>query len=78
MSPRSALAGTFDTIDYLVWAAFVAEYLIKLYLTPSRWTFFRRRLIDLPSAIVRPRLTVHAVVQHEKREAEHPERMLGA
>jgi voltage-gated potassium channel len=40
-------AGIFDTIDYLVWAAFVAEYLIKFYLVPSRWTFFRRHLIDL-------------------------------
>jgi voltage-gated potassium channel len=41
------VAGTFDTIDYLVWAVFVAEYLIKLHLAPSRWTFFRRPPIDL-------------------------------
>ena len=43
----AGVAGTFDTIDYLVWAVFVAEYLIKLYLAPSRWTFFRRHPIDL-------------------------------
>jgi voltage-gated potassium channel len=36
-----------DTLDYLVWAAFVAEYLIRLYLTPSRWRFVRTHLIDL-------------------------------
>jgi voltage-gated potassium channel len=41
------VAGTFGAIDYLVWAVFVAEYLIKLYLSPTRWTFFRRHLIDL-------------------------------
>jgi voltage-gated potassium channel len=41
------VARTFDTIDYLVWAAFVVEYLIKFYLASSRWTFFRRHLIDL-------------------------------
>jgi voltage-gated potassium channel len=44
---RAGLAGTFDTIDYLVWAIFVAEYLVKLYLAPARWPFFRRHLVDL-------------------------------
>ena len=33
------LAGTLDTIDYLVWAVFTAEYLVKLYLAPARWWF---------------------------------------
>src|SRR5580698_11483871 len=37
-----------DGIDYLVWAVFVVEYLVKLYLSPSRWQFFRRQLVDLP------------------------------
>jgi voltage-gated potassium channel len=36
-----------DTVDYLVWAIFVVEYLIRLYLAPSRWQFFRGNLIDL-------------------------------
>jgi voltage-gated potassium channel len=44
---RAGLAGTFDAIDYLVWAVFVAEYLVKLYLAPARWPFFRRHLVDL-------------------------------
>jgi voltage-gated potassium channel len=43
----TATGNALDTIDYLVWAVFVAEYLIKLYLTPSRWQFFRTHLIDL-------------------------------
>jgi voltage-gated potassium channel len=38
---------TLDDIDYAVWAVFVVEYLIKLYLAPSRWAFFRGHLIDL-------------------------------
>jgi voltage-gated potassium channel len=38
---------TLDAVDYLVWAAFVAEYLIRFYLAPSRWRFFRANLVDL-------------------------------
>lgn len=37
----------FKSIDYFVWAVFVVEYLIKLYLAPSRRRFFRRHLVDL-------------------------------
>jgi voltage-gated potassium channel len=40
-------SNTFTAIDYFVWAAFTAEYLIKLYLAPSRRQFFTRHLIDL-------------------------------
>ncbi len=40
-----------DGIDYLVWAVFAIEYLIKLYLSPSRWQFFRRHLVDLMIAV---------------------------
>ncbi|HEY1628145.1 MAG TPA: potassium channel family protein [Streptosporangiaceae bacterium] len=47
-SVRLGRAGhTLDTVDYLVWAAFVAEYLIRLYLTPTRWRFVRTHPIDL-------------------------------
>ncbi len=38
---------TFAVIDYTVWAAFVTEYLVKLYLSPSRRFFVRHHLIDL-------------------------------
>lgn len=40
-------AGTLDDIDYAVWAGFAAEYLVKLYLSPSRWLFVRRHPVDL-------------------------------
>lgn len=38
---------TFEAIDLFVWAMFVLEYLIKLYLSPSRRGFFTHHLIDL-------------------------------
>lgn len=44
---RGGVASTFDTIDYLVWAVFVVEYLVKLYLAPARWLFIRGHLVDL-------------------------------
>lgn len=40
-------AETFDVIDYLVWAVFAAEYLIRLYLAPARWHFVTHHLVDL-------------------------------
>jgi voltage-gated potassium channel len=43
----AALTGTFEVIDYVVWAVFVVEYLIKAYLAPSRRAFFRRHVLDL-------------------------------
>ena len=43
----SSLAATFEAIDYLVWAAFAVEYLVKLYLVPRRWHFVTHHLIDL-------------------------------
>ncbi|HEX3460905.1 MAG TPA: ion channel [Acidimicrobiales bacterium] len=38
---------TFETIDYFVWAAFVVEYVTKLYLAPSRRSFVAHHLVDL-------------------------------
>ena len=49
------LTSTFEDIDYAVWAAFVVEYLIKLWLTPARRTFFIHHLVDL-AVIVLPML----------------------
>ena len=40
-------AETFAVIDYIVWALFVVEYLVKLYLAPSRMKFFRTHVLDL-------------------------------
>lgn len=47
MHVSTATADALDTADYLVWAAFAVEYLVKLYLAPSRWRFVRGHIIDL-------------------------------
>jgi len=49
------LTATFEDIDYAVWAAFVVEYLVKLWLTPARRAFFTHHLVDL-AVIVLPML----------------------
>jgi voltage-gated potassium channel len=46
-SPSWWCNDTFEAIDLFVWAMFVLEYLIKLYLSPSRKGFFTHHLIDL-------------------------------
>jgi voltage-gated potassium channel len=43
----TSVAATFDVIDYTVWAVFVMEYLVKLYLVPSRGSFIAHHVIDL-------------------------------
>ena len=45
VSPATSAA--LDFIDYAVWAVFAIEYLVKLYLSPKRWTFVTHHLIDL-------------------------------
>lgn len=47
-----AASAALDDVDYVIWAAFVVEYLVKFYLAPSRWRFFRAHLIDLLVIIV--------------------------
>jgi voltage-gated potassium channel len=44
---HGAVAETFAVIDYLVWALFVLEYAVKLYLSPSRSHYFKTHLLDL-------------------------------
>ena len=44
---HGAVAESFAVIDYMVWALFVLEYLIKLYLSPSRSHFFKTHILDL-------------------------------
>jgi hypothetical protein len=41
------LADTLDIIDYLVWALFACEYIVKFYLAPQRRQFLRHHLLDL-------------------------------
>jgi voltage-gated potassium channel len=44
---HGTVAETFAVIDYTVWALFVVEYLVKIYLTPSRGKYFRSHILDL-------------------------------
>ncbi len=44
---HGTIAETFAVIDYMVWALFAVEYLIKLYLSPSRAHFFKTHILDL-------------------------------
>lgn len=44
---HGSVAEAFDAVDYFIWALFAVEYFVKLYLCPSRWTFFRTHLLDL-------------------------------
>lgn len=49
---RPAVTSAFEAIDYFVWAAFVVEYLIKLWLAPARRTFVTHHLVDLAVIIL--------------------------
>jgi voltage-gated potassium channel len=43
---------TFEAINYLVWAAFVVDYLTRLYLVPDRRNFFTHHLLDLAVVVL--------------------------
>jgi voltage-gated potassium channel len=51
----STLVGTFDAVDYVVWAVFAVDYGTRFYLAPSRRRFFTHHLVDL-AVIVLPML----------------------
>jgi voltage-gated potassium channel len=46
-SPAPGLAEALNAIDYLIWALFVFEYLVKMWLVPNRRHFFTHHLLDL-------------------------------
>jgi len=50
--PSPGLSEALNAIDYLVWALFAVEYLVKFYLAPHRWQFVRSHLIDLVVIVV--------------------------
>ena len=50
--PSPAVNDALNAVDYLVWALFTVEYLVKLYLAPSRWRFVRTHVIDLVVIVV--------------------------
>lgn len=49
---HGTMATVFTVIDYTVWALFVLEYVIKLYLFPDRWKFVRTHVLDLVIVLV--------------------------
>ena len=46
------VAESFTAIDYMVWAAFAVDYMIRIYLAPNRKHFFTHNLVDLIVVIV--------------------------
>jgi voltage-gated potassium channel len=44
---HGSVAASFDAAGYLIWGAFIAEYLTKLALAPDRWRFVRGSVFDL-------------------------------
>lgn len=49
---RPGLTAACEAIDAFVWACFVVEYLVKLWLTPSRKTFVTHHVLDLVVIVV--------------------------
>jgi voltage-gated potassium channel len=43
---------TFIFIDFAVWACFIFEYVVKLFLAPNRWSFFKRHVLELLVIVV--------------------------
>jgi voltage-gated potassium channel len=39
-------------IDYMIWALFVIEYFVKLYLAPERWRYVKTHILDLIIVVV--------------------------
>lgn len=46
-SLHGGVALAFGIADYLVWAAFAVEYVIKVWLAVDKWLFIRHHLLDL-------------------------------
>lgn len=43
---------TFIALEWFIWAAFAAEYLVRLYLAPDKWAFVKSNKIDLFVVVV--------------------------
>lgn len=53
---------TIVALDWMIWAVFAAEYVIRLYLSPRRWLFVRSHPVDL-AVVVLPFLRPLRVVR---------------
>lgn len=47
-----AVETAFEAASWLIWGAFAAEYVTKLYLAPDRWRMVRTHLLDLVIILV--------------------------
>lgn len=52
--PAGSVNETLNAIDLTVWALFVVEYLVRLYLVPRRWHFVTHHILDLVVIVVPP------------------------
>jgi voltage-gated potassium channel len=52
MSVHGTMNDVFVAIDFMVWALFAIEYVVKLYLAPERWHFVRTHVLDLIIVVV--------------------------
>jgi voltage-gated potassium channel len=52
MNLPASVVRTFDLIDLVIWLLYGAEYLIRLYLSPSRTRFITHHLVDLAVVVL--------------------------
>jgi voltage-gated potassium channel len=52
MDLPSSMDHALVAIDYLIWAAFTVEYVVKLWLAPDRWRFVKANIPDLVIVVV--------------------------
>ena len=52
MSLPASVVRTFDLIDLVIWLLYAAEYLVRLYLSPSRSHFVAHHLVDLAVVVL--------------------------
>ena len=48
----TSVAQVLSGIDYVIWAAFAIEYLVKLAWAPNRWAFIKTHILDLLIVVV--------------------------
>jgi voltage-gated potassium channel len=46
VQPHGTLTHVLWVIDWSIWGVFMLDYLVRLYLAPNRWHWFRRHLLD--------------------------------
>ena len=52
MDLSSSTEGLLTAADWLIWAAFAIEYLVRVSMAPHKWPFFRHNVIDLVVVVV--------------------------